>query len=74
MIIKCAWCNKTIQDGDLPVSHGICKECKAAIINAAAVKPQVTMEDLADMIENLGNEIMILQEMFKNYPTKVDNK
>lgn len=26
--IVCAWCQKTMQDGREPVSHGICPECR----------------------------------------------
>jgi hypothetical protein len=30
--VVCAWCKETIREGDLPVSHGICLSCYAAVI------------------------------------------
>ena len=27
MKIVCAWCQRTLQDGPGPISHGICREC-----------------------------------------------
>ena len=27
--VVCAWCEKTIEEGPPPISHGICVECKA---------------------------------------------
>lgn len=34
MRIVCAWCTRTIKDGDpaLPVSHGICPECDEKLV------------------------------------------
>jgi hypothetical protein len=29
----CAWCNKTLEDGRKPVTHGICHECAAKEIS-----------------------------------------
>ena len=26
--VICSWCNRMKSDGDLPASHGICKECE----------------------------------------------
>lgn len=31
-IVICAWCYKTINDGILPASHGICEQCKHDIM------------------------------------------
>ncbi len=28
MKLICAWCGKTILDGELPVSHGMCENCR----------------------------------------------
>jgi len=30
-MIICAWCAKVLQEGDYPVSHGICPECAAKL-------------------------------------------
>lgn len=27
--VVCAWCKKTLVEGDEPISHGICPDCKA---------------------------------------------
>ena len=32
MKVICAWCGKVLQEGDEPISHGICPECKEKLL------------------------------------------
>ena len=35
--IECAWCKTVVQEGALPVSHGICEKCSQRFQEAGVV-------------------------------------
>lgn len=42
MTVICAWCNKVLREGSpyLPISHGMCEECKQRELAKIGVKSE----------------------------------
>lgn len=45
--VTCAWCDRVLRDGILPISHGICPECKTKAMEEISTKIGETAEGRA---------------------------
>ncbi|MEW6712416.1 MAG: PAS domain-containing protein [Candidatus Riflebacteria bacterium] len=67
MITKCAWCQKIIKNSDqtqeksFPISHGICEECSAIMVQQLDSPVQAFLDSFSQaimMVDNLNNVIV----------------
>ena len=60
----CAWCGKTLEDpageaaADAPVTHGICKACKAELLGEVGVP-------LQEFLDSLGAPVLLVSGDFE---------